>query len=124
MTIPSVERGEHVFDRFLVREALHENGLSVQFNVWQCVPSDVSDGSVWIKGGIISESDDEVFSDSEIEKIIEGTVNWEGCANLMMSGGGFAHFCEWEDAVAIGPLMRHVHERALTLMGDKAIWKM
>lgn len=122
MTLPSADRGEYVFRGFLIRAALHENGLSAQFTVWPCVPAD-TDGEVWIKDSFVSDDDDAVFADYEVEKgnFLNGFVKWDGCSNWTFGDPDcMMHFCELSECESIGPLMRELYTKAAELMGEKA----
>ena len=76
---------------------LHENGLSVSFEVFE---EHDDSGAHW-----------------------DGFVKWDGCSNWMSGSDDrpvMAHFCDEDDERATAEMFVTLRKKALEMMGDKA----
>lgn len=59
----------------------------------------------------------------EAQRVIEGSIKWDGCSNLNFfpDEKGYVHFCGKNGAVVMGNLLAAMYDEAKELMGPKAV---
>lgn len=75
-------------DRFDIKASIHENGLSIEFRLYE---SGEDDPDTWDYGG---------------------ALKWDGCLNWQTNPACLAHYCRLADHVALGVAFEKVGEMA------------
>lgn len=103
------------------------DGYYVEFEVFHSTGE-----TVWEKGVSIDpprrnyerkdsrSSNDQTDNIDEAQRMLEGSVKWDGCSNIQFfpDDGAYTHFCGKNGAMEIGQVLATVYDLARVMMGD------